>query len=331
MSRSINASTAGRVLVIIEVSKRRVAPVTWELLTCGRAAAEALGLSLSLVVLGESAGELGAEVAAHCGEAVEAIKVPGMSTYSGEVQRWVLARLAPDLGASVVIGGHTTTGMDWAPGLAAILDAAFISAVEAIESDGQGLTLSRACHFGKLNQQLRPTALPLVMTVQPGCFKPAEAAANGPGALHLIEVNPPPCRVRVRDQAGSARGDAALAQAQVVVAAGRGVGQKENLAMLRDLAALFSNAALAGSRPICDQGWLGYQRQVGLTGSSVSPKLYLACGISGARQHIMGMQSSEFVVAVNSDPAAPIFNHSDVCVVEDLNEFIPALLALAKT
>ena len=115
----------------------------------------------------------------------------------------------------------------------------------------------------------------------------------------------------------------------MVVAAGRGIAKPENLELLRRLAGLFSRAALAGSRPVCDAGWLGYGHQVGLTGASVAPRLYLACGISGARQHTVGMQGSEFIVAINSDPQAAIFNLADVCLVEDLLSFIPELLRVA--
>ena len=123
--------------------------------------------------------------------------------------------------------------------------------------------------------------------------------------------------------------DAGLSRAKVVVAAGRGVGEEENLDLLRRVAGLFSSAALAGSRPVCDLGWLSYGQQVGLTGTTVAPRLYIACGISGARQHTVGMQGSGFIVAINSDPQATIFNLADVCVKEDLAAFLPALLEQA--
>jgi len=110
------------------------------------------------------------------------------------------------------------------------------------------------------------------------------------------------------------------------VAAGRGVGEKENLEIIYQLAALFSKAAVAGSRIVCDMGWLEYQRQVGVTGTTVSPQLYIACGISGAVQHVMGMRNSEFIVAINKDPSAAFFQTADICIVEDLADFIPAFI-----
>ena len=119
---------------------------------------------------------------------------------------------------------------------------------------------------------------------------------------------------------------AGIDEANVIVAAGSGIGEEENLDIIHRLAALFPKSAVAGSRIVCDMGWLGYQRQVGVTGTTVSPQLYIACGISGAVQHVMGMQSSEFIVAINKDPSAAIFQTADVCIVEDLTVFIPEFI-----
>ncbi|MBW2616973.1 MAG: electron transfer flavoprotein subunit alpha/FixB family protein, partial [Deltaproteobacteria bacterium] len=118
----------------------------------------------------------------------------------------------------------------------------------------------------------------------------------------------------------------ALTEADVIVSAGKGIGRKENLEIIERLAALFPKSAVAGSRSVCDSKWLDRNRQVGYTGATVSPKLYIAAGISGATQHIAGMRSSGFIVAINSDPNAAIFNVSDVCVVEDLTTFVPVFI-----
>jgi electron transfer flavoprotein alpha subunit len=147
--------------------------------------------------------------------------------------------------------------------------------------------------------------------------------------VELVETAAPALRAKVEDLPGETGADAALGQAQVVVAAGLGVGGPENLELLRRLAAQFPNSALAGSRPVCDLGWLPYRQQVGLTGATVAPRLYIACGISGARQHTVGMQGSGFIVAISHDPQAAIFNLADVCVEEDLTAFLNAFLALA--
>ena len=117
-----------------------------------------------------------------------------------------------------------------------------------------------------------------------------------------------------------------MAEAEVIVSAGKGIGRKENLEIIERLAALFPKSAVAGSRSVCDSKWLDRDRQVGLTGSVVNPRLYIAAGISGSTQHIAGMRSSGFVVAINTDPNAAIFNVSDVCIVEDLKTFVPLFI-----
>jgi len=117
-----------------------------------------------------------------------------------------------------------------------------------------------------------------------------------------------------------------ITEAGVIVSAGQGLGDKENLDLIYQLAALFAKSAVAGSRIVCDLGWLEYRCQVGVTGATVSPQLYIACGISGAVQHVMGMRNSEYIVAINKDPAAAIFQVADICIVEDLTTFIPALI-----
>jgi electron transfer flavoprotein alpha subunit len=120
--------------------------------------------------------------------------------------------------------------------------------------------------------------------------------------------------------------NAGLAQADVIVSAGRGIGKRENLDLIHRLAELFPRSAVGGSRPICDLGWLGYKHQIGQTGATVTPKLYIACGISGASQHLAGMRGAHFIVGINTDPHAAIFNVADVVVAEDVTTFIPTLL-----
>jgi electron transfer flavoprotein alpha subunit len=209
------------------------------------------------------------------------------------------------------------------------LEAEFLGAVEGIARREGELRLARAALGGKaLEWWSLPT--PLVLTVQPGAFPAPETPPVAPGMVEEVALASLPTRARVLGLAGGGDEDGGLARAQVVVAAGRGIGPPENLELIRRLAALFSQGAVAGSRPICDLGWLPYRCQVGMTGATVTPRLYIACGISGATQHTVGMQGAGFIVAVNSDPHAAIFNLADVGVVEDLSVFLPALLELAE-
>lgn len=329
MNRDPGQLGRAKVLAVAEHSGGEMAPVTRELVACGRKLAEMLGLEFALLVLGGQAEELGRQAAQENGAPVIACRVPGLDEFHGEAQRLLLKRLAGQLGAEVMLGAHTTSGMEWAPGLALGLGASFVSGVESWEAGPEGLVLSRAAHHGKLQEKIAPTGRRLVLTLQPGAIAPADHGRPSPGNVEVLTLEQPTCRTRVRMLTGRPEGDAGLSRARVVVAGGRGVGKPENFSLLRGLAALFGDAAVAGSRPVCDQGWLSHQSQVGLTGATVSPRLYLALGISGARQHVVGMQGSEFIVAVNTDPAAPIFNYCDIGVVEDLSVFIPALLEAA--
>jgi len=320
---------SGPVVAVAEHVKGRLSPVSLELAACARELASALGSQARLMVLAEGVEPLAHEAARLTGLAVIGVEVAGLSHFSGEAYRRLLSDLLPGWSPCCVLAAHTTSGLEWAPGLSVRLGGAFISGVESWRMDEDGPVFGRTTHHGKLVDQVQAQALPMVLTVQPGSFTAPEQSPERPGPVEIISHDMPPCRARVRPVLEKPERDAALGAASVVVAAGRGVGQQENLEPLRRLAGLFSNAALAGSRPVCDLGWLGYGQQVGLTGSTVSPRLYLACGISGARQHTVGMQGAGFIVAINSDPRAAIFNLADVCVVEDLHAFIPTLLELA--
>lgn len=320
----------GRVVAVAELGPEGLAPVTWEVLACARRVARALGLEAAALVLGDNVEEFAHQTANRSGLPAWGVEVAGLDGFHGEAQRRALARMLPRLEARVVLGAHSTSGLDWAPALAAEMEAAYIPGVEGLRQDGERLGFWRSAHFGKLREALAPAAWPLVLTVQAGAFAADPPEDAHPGAVEVLRLEAPSCRTTVLGLGEGAGADAGLARAQVVVAAGRGVGKRENLGLLRRLAGLFSSAALAGSRPVCDLGWLGYGQQVGQTGTTVAPRLYFACGISGALQHVVGMQGSGFIVSINSDPQAAICNLADVCVVEDLNVFLPALLELAE-
>lgn len=316
-------------VVVAEHQGGQAARVTLEMLSLARQLAAWQGLEVRLLVL--DGQPLAARLAQETGQATLALACPGLEGFHGEAWLTALARVLPGLGARVVLGAHTSSGLEWLPGLAVDMGAACLTAVEQAHWDDKGLTLTRAGHHGKLLEEVRPRpGLPLVLSVQPGAFAAAPPLAGGPGPLEALVLEPLAMRTRVLGVSQGAGQDAALAQAPVVVAAGRGIGQPENLELVRRLAALFPSAAVAGSRPVCETGWLSLRSQVGITGATVSPRLYLACGISGARQHTMGMQGAGFIVAISNDPQAAIFNLADVAVVADLNRFIPAFLALAE-
>lgn len=318
----------GQVVAVLEHGPGGLAAVSLELAAAAKRLAQWLGLEARLVLLGDQPEELARQAARASGLPVMALRVPGLAGFSGEAYRQVLAGLLPAWDAAVVMAGHTTSGLDWLPGLAARLGAACVSGVEGMRLGDGRPVFSRATLHGKLVEEVAPRAWPLCLTLQPGALAAWVAPADTPGAVEVSEVAPPDCRSQVQDLPGEAGADAALGQATVVLAAGLGMGGPENLEVLRRLAARLPNAALAGSRPVCDLGWLPYRQQVGLTGATVAPRLYIACGISGARQHTVGMQGAGFIVAITHDPQAAIFNLADVCLVEELPAFLQTFLDL---
>jgi electron transfer flavoprotein alpha subunit len=321
------------IVVIPEISAAgRLKPVAFELAACARRLKALVGGEVKAVVPAEDPSGPAAAMAAPGGCAAVAVSVPGLTAYNGDVTRRVLAGVLAGLAPRYVLVAHTSQGLDFGPALAGATGAACITAVEALELENGAPVFVRPVHGGKFCAHLASEAATTLLTIQPGAFRPDPDPADGPFAVETLSVTPPAAarsRTTAVVPAPAAAGE--IAEAEVVVAAGRGLGGRENLDLVFRLAAQFPKSAVAGSRIACDLGWLEHRRQVGVTGATVSPRLYIACGISGAIQHVMGMRGAGFVVAVNKDPAAAIFREADVCVVEDLAEFIPVLVAAAES
>ncbi|ALC15101.1 electron transfer flavoprotein alpha subunit apoprotein [Desulfuromonas soudanensis] len=229
----------------------------------------------------------------------------------------VIDREKPDL----VVFCHSSYGWDLAPRLALALKAGQVSEVVALAEGGYVVP---ACN-SKLRRTVRPSTALTVVTLQSGAFPPLKEEGAAPP---IISLAPPATEggMEFLGYEAAEIGEVDLSRAEVIVSAGRGIGKKENISLIADLARAMGGE-LGASRPVVDAGWAPHDRQVGSTGQAVSPKLYMACGISGAVQHLMGMKKSDFIVAINSDRDAPIGEVADVLVVADLKEFVPALIA----
>jgi electron transfer flavoprotein alpha subunit len=229
-----------------------------------------------------------------------------------------------------VIFPHTYQVRDYAPALAAKLGQVLIGDVVAI---GDGPVFTRQLMQGRLNGSYRPTGTgPCLISVQAGAFR-ADALAAGTNAAPISTFSPSLDPAQIRTKPGEPFRNSAqtvdLGSAQLIVSVGRGIKDAENIPLVQELATALG-AELGASRPICDNGWLPMERQVGSSGQSVSPKLYLAVGISGAIQHLVGMKGSQCIVAINKDPDAPIFEVADYGIVGDLFEIVPALTEAMK-
>jgi electron transfer flavoprotein alpha subunit len=226
----------------------------------------------------------------------------------------VVAKVKPDM----VVFSHSSFGWDLAPRVAFALKAAQISEVVDIVD---GLPIVPVCN-SKLRRKVAPKTSIMVLTLQAGAFSLTDEATATPTIEKITTTATGKVQFGGYEQAD--KGGIDLTKAQVIVSAGRGIGKPENIAMIAKLA-LALKGEYGASRPVVDSEWAEHNRQVGTTGQTVSPKLYVACGISGAIQHLAGMKKSEFVVAINTDKDAPIGEVADVFVVADLKQFVPLL------
>lgn len=314
------------ILAVIEHDRRRPDASSADVLAACQRITQATGLPIVATLIGQDVEEACRAVANNTGLRTIGVSVPGPAAYNREVWSAVLSDLAEELGARYICAAHTAQGADFAPGLAIRLAAACVTAVERIVVENGELGFVRSIFGGKIQSTIASVVDVTVLTTQRGSFRSELVPPVEVGKCEIRSVELHPGKTRSLGVKRESVSDSGLADARVIVAAGRGIGAAENLTLVEKLAALFPKSAVAGSRPVCDMGWLPYQKQVGLTGATVSPKLYLALGISGAIQHVAGMNASECVVAVNKDPAAAMFNWSDICVVADLETFIPALM-----
>jgi electron transfer flavoprotein alpha subunit len=317
------------IIVIAEHAEGQVRPVTYELAAFARALqSETQSSDIKIIVIGDAVNRMAEIIAGKTGLSVFAIYVPGLAGYNAEVYKNVLADVLTERRPSHVCTAHSTQGLDFAPGLAVRLGAACVTGVEAIVKQDQEICFRRAVFGGKIMADVHADSQMVMLCVLPGSFvpDPGDAAAPGTVAMQTMEIAPE--QSFSRGIIRKSMDDSVVAEADVIVAAGRGIGDKDHLGLIYRLAALFPKSAVGGSRIVCDSGWLDYAQQVGVTGCTVAPSLYIACGISGAIQHVSGMRGSGFIVSINTDPKAAIFNMSDVCIVEDLATFIPILIEI---
>jgi electron transfer flavoprotein alpha subunit len=315
------------VLIVAERAGAGWHPVSAEAVAAGCELARLLGAPAAAAVLGAGDAPETGGIAGGALERVWAVADPLLATYTADGYTAALESLIRHAGSAWVVLPHTYRTRDFGPKLAARFGRALVSDVLGLRVEGGTVTLTRQLFQGKLLGDFVPQAPPpCFFSVQAGAFAgPAGAAGPCPVELFRPGLAPGSVRTRPGEPFRESRQAVDLASAGAIVAVGRGLKQKEDLALIERLAAALG-AEVAASRPVCDNGWLPMERQVGSSGQTVAPKLYVAIGISGAIQHLVGMKGSRTIVAINKDPDAPIFEAADYGIAGDLYQVVPALV-----
>jgi electron transfer flavoprotein alpha subunit len=318
------------VLVVFEQNAGKWNRMSFEALAAGKKIAETLGVPVHAVVIGANIDLLAKEAAAYPLDKVFAVSHELLAQYTSDGYTAALEQLIKASNPRVVVFPHTYRVRDYGPKLATRFGRSFVSDVVELKAEDRRLLFGRQLFQGKLHADVAADGEPTFVSVQAGAFRSAEAA-GGAAAIEAFspKLDPSAIRGKPEEPFREAQRSVDLSAAELIVSVGRGIKEKDNLHVVEELAQALG-AELAASRPICDNGWLPMERQVGSSGQTVSPKVYFAVGISGAIQHLVGMKGSKMVVAINKDENAPIFETADYGIVGDLFEVVPALVEAIK-
>ena len=318
----------GNVVVFAERREGQIKRPTIETVSTARRLADVLGGSLDVVALGPGAAAAADELASRGADRLFVVEADFLELYGGEAYAACVADVVRTSEAAVLLLPATSMGKDVAARVTARLGTACASDLVEIDVDADGtLRGKRPVYSGKaLARVAIPSARPAVATLRPNVFPLLEPDASRKAEVVAVDpamaADQPRARTVRLEQPGEQEID--VAEASIIVSGGRGLKQPENFSLVRDLASALGGA-VGASRAVVDADWISHAHQVGQTGKVVSPKLYVACGISGAIQHLAGMSTSKVIVAINKDPEAPIFKVADYGIVGDLFEVLPAL------
>ncbi|HEY1658493.1 MAG TPA: electron transfer flavoprotein subunit alpha/FixB family protein [Candidatus Sulfotelmatobacter sp.] len=321
------------ILVVVEQREGKLNRVSWETVAAGQAISAATGWPVEAAVAGANASAIAGEVAAKKVGKVYAVESAKLEPYTPDAFSAGLQQLLTAKPPKLVLMPHTYQVRDFIPKLATAMGRAVISDCIGFKYENNKLVFTRQMFQGKLAADVSFGGEgPWFATFQNGAFR-GDQAQDGASvaAVETVSVDIPETLIRNKPQEifKEAKQAVDLTQAEVIVAVGRGIKEQKNIEIARQLADALG-ADLAASRPICDSGWLPMDRQIGSSGQTVAPKLYLALGISGAIQHIVGMKGSRTIIAVNKDSEAPIFEIADYAVVGNLFDIVPPLTEEVK-
>ena len=289
-------------------------------------AAVALGNETSqpvaALMIGDSVASLADEAGKYGIADVKIVEDADLSTFSPDAYAAVIAAAIQQTGAKIVMMGATFTGKDVMARAAQLLGAGLAQDCTGMRVEAGNVLFKRPMYAGKAFAELRVTSTPALATIRPKSYKPVEAATDV--SVEQLSIDVPAPKVTVTGYEGSSNGKLDVTEADIIVSGGRGMQGADKWGIIEELADLLG-AATGCSRPVSDDGWRPHEEHIGQTGKTVSPDLYIACGISGAIQHVAGVSSSKYIVAINKDPEAPIFKVADYGIVGDVFEVLPAM------
>lgn len=313
-------------LLIAETIEGRLMPPARDLVAMAKTATAAGGTSGRLLVAGHGVAATARELSTTSGLDVFVLDHPDLRLPNPVLLATLACEAVDRIRPAMVALPHTIRGCQIAASVALHLDIPCVAGVETLRFSDSGPIFERPLFNGKLMAAIRPPSSRAVFTVAGGAFAPADDPPPAAGKVLPLEATGTEARFTPLAIMAATDDTQSIDNADVIVSAGRGVGSADNLALLDDIARILKNSAVGGSRIACDAGWLPYSRQIGETGRRVAPAVYLACGISGARQHLAGIKNARTVIAINTDPQAAIFARADYGIVEDLTRFLPLVL-----
>ncbi len=322
---------ADTILVVVEQREGKLNRVSYETLTGAQAIAAQTGWSLEAAVIGNGIGEIAQEIAGVKLAKVYALESPALAPYTPDGFVHALKQFIGGHAPRLVLMPHTYQVRDFAPKLATALGGTLVSDCIGFRKDGGRLLFTRQMFQGKFAADVAFTAdPPYFVAFQTGAFRGDQVEMAAGATVESVAVDPTNViRTKPEGVFKEAKQAVDLTQAQIIVAVGRGIKEQKNIDLAKQLADALGGD-IAASRPICDSGWLPMDRQIGSSGQTVAPKLYIALGISGAIQHIVGMKGSRSIIAVNKDSEAPIFEVADYAVVANLFDVVPPLIEEVK-
>jgi electron transfer flavoprotein alpha subunit len=319
------------ILIVVEHANGKVSKSTYEMVTCARQ----LGRegAVTTLVLGSGVAAVAGEVA-RVADQVLVADSGDLAQYDPELWSAAVAQIASEGEAHTVLIGGGRSGREYSPRVAVKLDAPLLEDIISLAAAKGTVSAERYTYLARVTEKVEVQAPIVVVTVKPGAFAAAvsESMAGSNAAEQFdVDLTLPPRRLQVTGKSAEKSARIALTEADIVVAGGRGVGSAEGFVTLVEGLADQLGAAVGATRAIVDAGWRPYSEQVGQTGKTVQPEIYIAIGISGAVQHLSGMNKSKCIVAINKDADAPIFKVADYGIVGDVNQIVPAIIAALRT